>query len=61
MIRPVRQIASGAAEMLGTLEQNNMAIRVPDGGEGGSRGMKFTHAGGWAGTVGCIDGRWWHW
>lgn len=50
MIRPVKQIASGAAEMLGTLEQNNMAIRVPDGGEGGSKGLKFTHAGGrWLG------------
>lgn len=44
MIRPVRQIASGAAEMLGSLEQNNMNIRVPDGGDGGSKRLKFTHA-----------------
>ncbi|KAL4423560.1 hypothetical protein ABPG77_004600, partial [Micractinium sp. CCAP 211/92] len=43
MIRPVKQIASGAAEMIGTLEQNNMNIRVPDGGEGGSKRLKFTH------------------
>ena len=49
MIRAVRQIASGAAEMIGSLEQNNMAIRMPDGGEGGTKGLKFTHAGeaGW--------------
>lgn len=57
LIRPVRQIASGAAEMLGTLEQNNMSIRVPDGGEGGTKGLKFTHAGawrtrGWGGVMG---------
>ena len=45
MIRPVMQLASGAAEMIGTLEQCNMAIRVPDGGTGGSRNMRFTHAG----------------
>ncbi|EFN59491.1 hypothetical protein CHLNCDRAFT_138110, partial [Chlorella variabilis] len=44
MIRAVRQIASGAAEMIGSLEQNNMAIRMPDGGEGGTKGLKFTHA-----------------
>ena len=100
MIRPVKQIASGAAEMIGSLEQvgagcahtrqvvvqrpaslpahgacavrvacpsllpntslplpkdtppsppppclqNNMNIRVPDGGEGGSKRLKFTHA-----------------
>ena len=43
MIRPVRQLASGAAEMLGTLEQHNMSIRCPDGGKGGSRRLCFTH------------------
>lgn len=53
MIRPVRQIASGAAEMIGTLEQNNMNIRVPDGGEGGSKRLKFTHTGG----AGAREGR----
>ena len=46
MVRPVKQIASGAAELIGTLEQNNMSIRVPDGGEGGTKGLKFTHTGG---------------
>ena len=45
MIRPVKQIASGAAEMIGGLEQNNMSIRVPDGGVGGTKGLRFTHAG----------------
>lgn len=53
MVRPVKQIASGAAEMIGSLEQNNMAIRVPDGGEGGSKGLRFTHTGAGAGC-----GRW---
>lgn len=43
LIRPVRQIASGAAELVGSLEQCNMNIRVPDGGAGGSRGLRFTH------------------
>lgn len=43
MIRPVRQIASGAAELIGGLEQHNMSIRCPDGGPGGSRTLKFTH------------------
>jgi DNA-directed RNA polymerase I subunit RPA2 len=47
MIRPVKQIASGAAEMIGGLEQNNMSIRVPDGGVGGTKGLRFTHAGGY--------------
>ncbi|KAL4859361.1 DNA-directed RNA polymerase I subunit 2 [Chlorella vulgaris] len=43
MIRPVKQIASGAAEMIGGLEQNTMSIRMPDGGEGGTKGLRFTH------------------
>lgn len=42
-MRPVRQIHSGAAELLGTLEQHNMSIRCPDGGPGGSRGLNFSH------------------
>ena len=43
MIRPVRQLASRAAEMVGSLEQYNMAIRCPDGGAGGTKGLRFTH------------------
>lgn len=43
MVRPVRQAASKAAELLGTLEQCSMNIRCPDGGSGGSRNLKFTH------------------
>lgn len=45
MIRPVKQVLSGAAEMIGTLEQCHMAIRCPDGGDGGSKRLKFTHTG----------------
>jgi hypothetical protein len=45
MIRPVKQIASGAAELIGGLEQNTMSIRMPDGGEGGTKGLRFTHTG----------------
>lgn len=45
MIRPVKQLASGAAEMIGTLEQTTLRIRCPDGGAGGSQGIRFTHAG----------------
>lgn len=44
VVRPVRQLASGAAELVGSLEQCNMNIRCPDGGAGGSRGLRFTHA-----------------
>jgi hypothetical protein len=43
MVRPVRQLRSGALELLGTLEQGSMAIRCPDGGHGGSTGLAFTH------------------
>lgn len=43
MVRPVRQLASGAAELIGSLEQHNMAIRCPDGGSGGSQTLRFTH------------------
>ena len=56
MARPVRQTASGAAELLGSLEQHNMAIRCPDGGAGGSRGLRFTHEGGWGVEDGGVDG-----
>ena len=52
MVRPVRQSASGAAELIGTLEQNNLSIRMPDGGQGGTKGLRFTHAGGWVGPAG---------
>ena len=44
MIRPVRQIASKAAEFVGTLEQSFMSIRCPDGGAGGSKGLRFSHS-----------------
>lgn len=43
MMRPVRHLETGAIEMLGTLEQNNMHIQCPDSGEGGSPGLQFTH------------------
>ncbi|KAL6767395.1 hypothetical protein ACKKBF_B35095 [Auxenochlorella protothecoides x Auxenochlorella symbiontica] len=43
MVRPVRQILSGAAELIGSLEQCHMSIRCPDGGPGGSKRLKFTH------------------
>lgn len=45
MIRPVKQMASGAIEWIGTLEQCHMAIRCPDGSDGGSKQLKFTHTG----------------
>lgn len=45
MVRPVKQILSGAAELIGTLEQGHMSIRCPDGGPGGSKRLKFTHTG----------------
>lgn len=45
MMRPVQQLGSfGGLELLGTLEQCNMDIYCPDGGDGGSPGIKFTHA-----------------
>ena len=43
MVRPVRQLSSGAAELIGSLEQHNMNIRCPDGGPGGSKNLRFTH------------------
>eukprot|EP00201_Polytomella_parva_P019467 CAMPEP_0175041304 /NCGR_PEP_ID=MMETSP0052_2-20121109/1831_1 /TAXON_ID=51329 ORGANISM="Polytomella parva, Strain SAG 63-3" /NCGR_SAMPLE_ID=MMETSP0052_2 /ASSEMBLY_ACC=CAM_ASM_000194 /LENGTH=1341 /DNA_ID=CAMNT_0016303785 /DNA_START=27 /DNA_END=4052 /DNA_ORIENTATION=+ len=43
MTRPVLQIGSGALEMIGSLEQCNMAIQCPDGGAGGTPGLDFTH------------------
>lgn len=43
MVRPVRQLASGASELVGSLEQCNMNIRCPDGGSGGTKSAKFTH------------------
>lgn len=44
MMRPVRHLHSGGIELIGTLEQNNLHIHCPDGGAGGSPGLKFTHA-----------------
>jgi hypothetical protein len=44
MMRPVRHLASGGLELLGTLEQSNLDIHCPDGGSGGSPGLLFTHA-----------------
>ena len=43
LMRPVRQIASGAVEHIGSLEQVFMSVRCPDGGAGGSEGLVFTH------------------
>lgn len=43
MIRPVRQRPSKSIEFIGTLEQSMMSIYCPDGVDGGSRGLKFTH------------------
>lgn len=44
LIRPVTNLRTGMVELLGSLEQHNMAIRCPDGGAGGSPGLVFTHA-----------------
>ena len=44
MLRPVRHLASGGWELIGTLEQSNLDIHCPDGGSGGSPGLSFTHA-----------------
>jgi DNA-directed RNA polymerase I subunit RPA2 len=43
MMRPVRQRASKATELIGSLEQSVLSIHCPDGIEGGSKGLKFTH------------------
>lgn len=43
MVRPVKQLGSKKLELIGTLEQNNMSIRCPDTGAGGSAALKFTH------------------
>lgn len=62
MVRPVRQILSGAAELIGSLEQCHMSIRCPDGGPGGSKRLKFTHTGvgkwvGWTQDLLCKASR----
>jgi len=36
-------MSSKSKELIGTLEQNAMAIACPDGGDSGSPGMAFTH------------------
>ena len=43
MARPVAQLTSGKQELIGTIEQPNLHIQCPDGGEGGSLGLPFTH------------------
>ena len=43
LIRPVRQIHSGATELIGAMEQHTMNIRCADGGPGGSELLEFTH------------------
>lgn len=43
MVRPVHQLPSRDLEYIGTLEQQFMDIRLPDGGIGGSAGLRFTH------------------
>ena len=43
LMRPVRQVATGAIEHIGSLEQVFMSVRCPDGGAGGSEGLVFTH------------------
>lgn len=44
MMRPVTHLGTGSPELIGTLEQNNMHIRCPDSGAGGSPGLAFSHA-----------------
>eukprot|EP00878_Enallax_costatus_P035425 GHUV01039494.1.p1 GENE.GHUV01039494.1~~GHUV01039494.1.p1 ORF type:complete len:145 (-),score=24.44 GHUV01039494.1:381-815(-) len=44
MMRPVRYWAGGGGlELLGTLEQATLDIHCPDGGAGGTPGVRFTH------------------
>lgn len=58
MARPVRYWAGGGGlEMLGTLEQSTLDIHCPDGGAGGTPGLRFTHgelSAGGAGRLGLI-------
>lgn len=42
-LRQVRGIRTGAVEYIGSLEQLHMDIRCPDGGFGGSTGLRFSH------------------
>jgi hypothetical protein len=44
MARPVRYWAAGGGlELLGTLEQSTLDIHCPDGGPGGTPGLRYTH------------------
>jgi hypothetical protein len=44
MARPVRYWAGGGGlELLGTLEQSTLDIHCPDGGPGGTPGLRYTH------------------
>eukprot|EP00746_Dinoflagellata_sp_MGD_P158454 gnl/MRDRNA2_/MRDRNA2_86477_c0_seq1.p1 gnl/MRDRNA2_/MRDRNA2_86477_c0~~gnl/MRDRNA2_/MRDRNA2_86477_c0_seq1.p1 ORF type:complete len:1158 (-),score=-4.77 gnl/MRDRNA2_/MRDRNA2_86477_c0_seq1:55-3315(-) len=43
IVRPIRQIATGKYEFVGTLEQVFMEIACQDGSYGGTFGTKFTH------------------
>jgi DNA-directed RNA polymerase I subunit RPA2 len=44
MVRPVRHWAGGGGlELIGTLEQGTLDIHCPDGGTGGTPGLRFTH------------------
>lgn len=44
MARPVRYWAGGGGlELLGTLEQSTLDIHCPDGGAGGTPGLRFSH------------------
>lgn len=43
MVRPVKQLIGGGLEFLGPLEQCHLDVACPDGGVGGTPGVKFTH------------------
>lgn len=43
MMRPVRDIHTKAVQYIGSLEQLHLDVRCPDGGEGGSTALAFTH------------------
>jgi hypothetical protein len=62
MARPVRYWAGGGGlELLGTLEQSTLDIHCPDGGPGGTPGLRYTHGELSAGAqlLGCCCWRCW--